>query len=105
MHSPHDTNARILHTVVEQFVTQTISYSTYLINKTLHSPTVVRENGSRVIYVVVLQAIYGMLIASLLFHKKLRGDLEKVFPHNIVLVAWVKLNKVVNQQTSYFHNS
>jgi len=37
---------------------------------------IVMENGKRVIYVVVLRAIYGMLVASLLFYKKLRGDLE-----------------------------
>ena len=39
---------------------------------------IVMENGKRVIYVVILRAIYGMLEASLLFYKKIRGDLEKV---------------------------
>jgi len=38
---------------------------------------VVRENGRRVIYVVILRAIYGMLEASLLWYKKLRKDLEE----------------------------
>ena len=39
---------------------------------------VVMEKGKRVIYVVILRAIYGMLEASLLFYKKIRGDLEKI---------------------------
>ena len=37
---------------------------------------VVYENGRKVIYVVVLKAIYGMLIASLLWYKKFKKDLE-----------------------------
>ena len=39
---------------------------------------VVYENGKRVIYVVVLRAIYGMLVAGLLFYKKLKKDLEGI---------------------------
>ena len=39
---------------------------------------VVYENQRKVIYVVVLRAIYGMLVASLLFYKKLRKDLENI---------------------------
>jgi len=39
---------------------------------------VVYENGKRVIYVVVLRASYGMLVARLLFYKKLRADLEGI---------------------------
>ena len=35
------------------------------------------ENGSKVIYVQVLKAIYGMLQSALLFYKKLRRDLEE----------------------------
>ena len=42
-----------------------------------YSKYVVFENGKRVIYVVVLRAIYGMLDASLLWYKKFRRDLEK----------------------------
>ena len=65
---------------------------------------VVRENGRRVIYVVVLRAIYGMLIASLLFYKKLRADLEGVDfefnPYDPCIA-----NRVVDgkQQTIKFH--
>ena len=62
------------------------------------------ENGRRVIYVVVLRAIYGMLVASLLFYKKLRGDLEGagfIFNPYDPCIA----NRVVNgkQQTIRFH--
>ena len=39
---------------------------------------VVYENGKKVIYVVVLRAIYGMLVAGLLFYKKLKKDLEAI---------------------------
>jgi len=38
---------------------------------------VVYENGKKVIYVVVLRAIYGMLVAGLLSYKKLRKELEE----------------------------
>ena len=37
---------------------------------------VVLEKGSKVLYVEVLKAIYGMLEASLLWYKKPRKDLE-----------------------------
>ena len=65
---------------------------------------IVMENGRRVIYVVVLRAIYGMLVASLLFYKKLRGDLEGagfIFNPYDPCIA----NRVVNgkQQTIRFH--
>ena len=36
------------------------------------------ENGKKVFYVVVLRAIYGILVALLLFYKKYIGDLENV---------------------------
>ena len=39
---------------------------------------VVYENQRKVIYVVVLRAINGMLVASLLFYRKLRKDLENI---------------------------
>ena len=38
----------------------------------------VLENGVKTLYLVVLRAVYGMLIASMLWYKKLRGDLEKM---------------------------
>ena len=65
---------------------------------------VVYENGKRVIYVVILRAIYGMLEASLLWYKKLRGDLEaygfEFNPYDPCIA-----NKMVNgkQHTIRFH--
>ena len=46
------------------------------LNPQLYGPHVVYENGKRVIYVLVLRAIYGMLISGLLWYKKFRGELE-----------------------------
>ena len=43
-----------------------------------HSSYAVTENGQRVQYVKMLQALYGMLISAVLFYKKLRYDLEEV---------------------------
>ena len=39
---------------------------------------VVTENGQRVLYVKMVQALYGMLISAVLFYKKIRYDLEEV---------------------------
>ncbi len=44
----------------------------------IYSGYVVFENGKKVIYLVVLKAIYGMLQASLLWYKKFRSDLEAI---------------------------
>ena len=44
----------------------------------VYADFVVYENGEKVLYVVVLRAIYGMLVASVLWYKKLRGDLESI---------------------------
>ena len=65
---------------------------------------VVTENGKQVIYVVILRAIYGMLVASLLFYKKIRADFEDegfIFNPYDPCIA----NKMVNgkQQTIRFH--
>ena len=51
-----------------------------LVNK---SPTdyedyVVYENRKKVLYVKVLQAIYGMLVSALLFYLKFKKDLEEI---------------------------
>ena len=66
---------------------------------------VVMERGRRVIYVVILRAIYGATVSSLLWYKKLRGDLEKegkfVFNPYDPCIA----NRMVNgkQHTIRFH--
>ena len=44
----------------------------------VYSDYVVFENGRKILYVVVLRAIYGMLQAALLWYKKFRKDLETI---------------------------
>ena len=39
-------------------------------------PYVVQEGKSKVLYVQVLKALYGMLVSAMLFYRKLRADLE-----------------------------
>jgi hypothetical protein len=65
---------------------------------------VVYENGRRVIYVVILRAIYGMLQASLLWYRNLRASLEEygfVFNRYDPCIA----NRMINgkQLTIRFH--
>jgi hypothetical protein len=65
---------------------------------------VVYENGKKVLYVIILKAIYGMLQAALLWYKKLRADLEAIgytFNNYDPCVA----NKIINgkQMTVRFH--
>ena len=43
------------------------------------------ENGKKVVYVQVIRALYGMLIAALLWYKQFKKDLENdgfIFNHN-----------------------
>jgi hypothetical protein len=47
------------------------------IDPELYRDHVVYEEGSKVLYVQVLKAIYGMLQSAILFYKKLRDDLIK----------------------------
>jgi hypothetical protein len=42
-----------------------------------YGPYVVYENGNKTIYVEVLRALYGMLIAALLWYRQFKTDLEK----------------------------
>ena len=44
----------------------------------LYGPHVVYERERKVLYVQVLQAIYGMLTASLLWYLKFKKDLENI---------------------------
>ncbi|MGC9293583.1 MAG: reverse transcriptase domain-containing protein, partial [Acidobacteriaceae bacterium] len=65
---------------------------------------VTHESNKKVVYVQVLRALYGMLVAALLWYKKFRNDLEQqgfVFNPYDPCVA----NKVVNnkQHTVRFH--
>ena len=36
------------------------------------------EDGRRTVYVVMLKALYGMMMSSLLYYLKFRGDLEAI---------------------------
>ena len=69
-----------------------------------YGPKVVYEDGKKVLYLEVLKAIYGMLIAALLWFHKLRKDLgEEKFEFNPYEPCVG--NKIVNgkQQTVRFH--
>ena len=48
------------------------------LNHSAYSKYVVREGKRKVIYVVVLRALYGMMVASLLWYAKFRKDLESI---------------------------
>ena len=65
---------------------------------------VVYENGGKIFYVEILQALYGMLVALFLWYRKLKEDLESIgFLFNPYDGCVAK--KLVNrkQQTIRFH--
>ena len=70
----------------------------------IYGPYVVYENGKKVLYVKVLKALYGMLVASLLWYTKFKKELEgcgfKFNPYDPCVA-----NKTVNgkQHTIRFH--
>ena len=65
---------------------------------------VVYENGKKVLYVKILRAIYGMLVASLLWYRKLRSDLEEIgFKFNEYDSCVANRQVKNNQQTVRFH--
>ena len=69
-----------------------------------YSNQLVFENGKRVIYVVLLRAIYGIILADILFYKKFCGDLENiVFEFNHCNPYVANRISVFNQHTSIFH--
>ena len=48
----------------------------------IYGPHVVYENGHKVLYYVqVVRALYGLLVAALLWYKKFRADLEQQNSH------------------------
>ena len=62
------------------------------------------ENGKILIYVAVLRAIYGMIVAFLLFYKKFCGDLENIgFEFNPYYPCVSNRIKVGKQHTVRFH--
>ena len=65
---------------------------------------VVYEKGKKVLYLQVLRALYGMLVAALEWYKKIKTDLERIgFKFN--LYDGCVANRVVdgNQQTLRLH--
>ena len=64
----------------------------------------VMENGNKVLYLEVLRAIYGILVASLSWYRKLRKELEefgfKFNPHGSRVVNCTHNSQ---QQTVHFH--
>ena len=74
------------------------------INSALYSPYVVYENGKKVLYVLVLRAIYGMLEAALLWYKKFRKELEgQGFKFNPYDPCVANRMKEGSQHTILFH--
>jgi len=74
------------------------------LNPQVYSSFVIRENNRKAIYVVVLRALYGMLVASLLRYEKFRKDLESIgFKSNVYDSRVAR--RIVNekQHTIKFH--
>jgi hypothetical protein len=70
----------------------------------IYSPFVVIENGKKVIYTQVLMALYGMLVAALLWYKKFRSDLEQQkFEFNPYDPCVANKMVMQKQQTVRFH--
>jgi hypothetical protein len=70
----------------------------------LYGPYLVLDDGKRVLYLQVLRALYGMLVAALLWYQQFREDLEGVgFKFNVYdpFVANREVQK--KQQTVKFH--
>ncbi|KAG7350725.1 reverse transcriptase RNA-dependent DNA polymerase [Nitzschia inconspicua] len=44
----------------------------------IYSDYVIEENGRKVLYVMILKALYGMLQSSLLYYNKFRKDIESI---------------------------
>ena len=74
------------------------------INPEMYKDYVVMEGKHKVLYVQMLKALYGMMIASILYYKKFRTDIEKigfvVNPYDICVA-----NRMVNgkQHTITWH--
>jgi hypothetical protein len=69
-----------------------------------YAPFVVYEKGRKVLYAEVMQALYGMLVASLLWYKKFRGDLEGIgFKFNPYDPCVANRTVSGKQQTVRFH--
>jgi hypothetical protein len=69
-----------------------------------YGPYVVMEDGKLVIYLRVLKALYGMLVAALLWYRKFRNDLEEIgFVFNPYDPCVANRTIKGSQQTVRFH--
>jgi hypothetical protein len=69
-----------------------------------YGPFVVLEHGRKVLYVQVLQALYGMLVAALLWYKQFRSDLEGIdFKFNVYEPCVANRSIHGKQHTVRFH--
>ena len=50
----------------------------YFLLSFVYASYMVFKNGKKVLYVEVLWALYGMLVAALLWYKTLKKDLEQI---------------------------
>ena len=64
------------------------------------------EEGQKVLYVKVQKALYEMLTSALLFHKKLRSDLESI-SFEVNLYDQCMANEMINgkQMTTIWHDN
>ena len=70
----------------------------------VYGPYVTYEKGKKVLYVQVIRALYGMLVAALLWYKKFKEDLEKEGFEFNPYDAFVANKQVEGkQQTVRFH--
>lgn len=70
----------------------------------VYSKFVMYENGKKVLYIEVISALYGMLIAAILWYRKFRKSLEKIGfvfnNYNPCVANWLVKN---SQHTIRFH--
>lgn len=94
-----NSNKRIIMNITSRLVDVLIS-----IAPEVYSGYVVYKNGQKVLYVIVLRAIYGILILAMLWYKKFQGDLKEqkcIFSPYYLCVA----NRIVRrkQHSIRFH--
>ena len=94
-----DGNERIVMKITGQLVDALVE-----IAPEVYGLFVVYENGKKVLYVQVLRALYGMLIAALLWYKNFRTELESIgFVFNDYDARVANRKVKGKQQTVRFH--
>ena len=48
------------------------------IDHDLYAPHVAYDHGEKLVYVIMLKALYGMILASMLYYQKFCKDLESI---------------------------